>query len=77
MAELPIIGGRGDDDSLVSRLLDMLKRRPLRSVDIAKAFSLSMDEVEDLIKGLLIKGFIRRQEHLGNFYYLCNERDVY
>jgi len=31
--------------------------------------------VGDLIKGLLIKGYLRRQEHLGEIYYLINEQD--
>ena len=64
--------GRGEsvqDKSLISTFLDMAGRRPLRSVDISCALNLSMDEVESLVKGLLIKGYVKRQEHAGEVYY--------
>ncbi|MBL7226072.1 MAG: radical SAM protein [Desulfobacteraceae bacterium] len=56
-------------------LLDTVKRRPLRAIDIVNSLSLDPDEVDDLIKGLLIKGYIRRQEHSGEIFYLSNEED--
>ncbi len=77
VAEVPIKGKSRGEDSVVSGFLDIVKRRPLKSVDIASALGLSTEEVEDLIKGLLIKGHIRKQEHGRDIYYLSNENDVH
>ena len=76
IAEVPLEGKKGKAETLVKDFFDMLKRRPLRPVDIANALSLSTVEVEDLVKGMLIKGYIRRQEHAGDVYYLKNEKNV-
>ena len=54
-------------------LLDTLKRRPLRAVDMVNSLDLDPDEVDDLLKGLLIKGSIHRQEHSGEIFYLSSE----
>jgi len=77
VATPPVTGRNRGEGSRISGFLDMVKRRPLKPVDIADAFGLSSEEVEDLIKGLLIKGYIRKHEHAGEVYYLSNERDVY
>ncbi|MBW2709656.1 MAG: radical SAM protein [Deltaproteobacteria bacterium] len=54
-------------------LLEMVRRRPLRLKDIAHSMGLSMDEVESLVKGLLLKGYLRRQDHSGEIFYMGNE----
>jgi wyosine [tRNA(Phe)-imidazoG37] synthetase (radical SAM superfamily) len=77
VSEAPVKGKSRGEDSLVSGFLDIVKRRPLKPVDIANALGLSTEEVEALIKGLLIKGHIRKQEHGGDIYYLSNENDVH
>jgi len=59
--------------SFAKSLLDTVKRRPLRAIDIVNSLDLDPGEVDDLIKGLLIKGYIRRQEHSGEIFYLSNE----
>lgn len=59
--------------SPVKTLLDTVKRRPLRAIDIVNSLDLDPDAVDDLIKGLLIKGYIRRQEHSGEIFYLSSE----
>ncbi|MCP4666905.1 MAG: radical SAM protein, partial [Deltaproteobacteria bacterium] len=69
VAEATVARKEGEGNVLVSGFLDMVKRRPLRPVDIAHTFGLSMDGVEDLVKGLLIKGCIYKQEHAGEVYY--------
>jgi len=56
-------------------LLDTLKRRPLRAVDMVNSLDLDPDEVDDLIKGLLIKGSIHKQEHSGEIFYLGSEEN--
>jgi hypothetical protein len=35
-----------------------------------------MEDVEDMLKGLLIKGYVLQQEYSGEIYYLSDERDV-
>ena len=56
-------------------LLDTVKRRPLRAIDIVNSLDLDPGEVDDLIKCLLIKGSIRKQKHSGEIFYLSNEED--
>jgi wyosine [tRNA(Phe)-imidazoG37] synthetase (radical SAM superfamily) len=69
-------GGTGKmGDPAVDDLLEMLRRRPLRQVDVEEAMGLATEEAEDLIKGLLIKGHIHRQSHSGEIYYLSDEKD--
>jgi len=69
-------GERVTKGLLVSNFLDIIKRRPLGQSDIAKALGLSMEQVEDLVKGLLSTGRIRKQEHQGDIYYLSGEKNV-
>jgi wyosine [tRNA(Phe)-imidazoG37] synthetase (radical SAM superfamily) len=76
IAGVPVAAKKGKAETLIRDLLDMLKRRPLRSVDIANAMGLSPHDVEDLVKGLLIKGYISRQAHSGEIYYLNNGKDI-
>ncbi|MBW1705850.1 MAG: radical SAM protein [Deltaproteobacteria bacterium] len=76
IAGVPVAAKKGKADTLIRDLLDMVKRRPLRSIDIVNAMGLSSDDVEDLVKGLLIKGYISRQEHSGEIYYLSNGKDI-
>ena len=54
-------------------LLDTLKRRPLRAVDMVNSLDLDPDEVDELIKGLLVEGSIHKQEHSGEIFYLSSE----
>jgi len=75
IADIPMEGRKGQGSTLARDFLDMVKRRPLRSVDIANALSLPLGEVEDLVKGLLIKGYIRKQDHSGDLYYLSVENE--
>lgn len=56
-------------------LLEMVRRRPLRPKDMANSLGLTIDEVESLVRGLLIKGYLRRQDHSGEIFYMNNEMD--
>ena len=76
IADVPVEAQRGKTETIIKDLLDMVKRRPLRSIDIQNAMGLSPRDVEDLVKGLMIKGFISRQTHSGEFYYLSNGKDI-
>ncbi|MBW2145146.1 MAG: radical SAM protein [Deltaproteobacteria bacterium] len=73
VAEPRMTGRIIEKSSLISGFLEMVKRRPLKPDDIADSLNLSIEEVGDLVKGLLIKGYIRKQEHSGEIYYLSNE----
>jgi wyosine [tRNA(Phe)-imidazoG37] synthetase (radical SAM superfamily) len=76
VAETPSVLTGVKTDIPVKELLEMLRRRPLRPVDISTALKLSMEDVEDMLKGLLIKGYVLQQEYSGEIYYLSDERDV-
>lgn len=56
-------------------VLEMVRRRPLRIKDMANSMGLPIDEVESMVKGLLIKGYLRRQDHSGEIFYVKNEMD--
>ncbi|MBW1913243.1 MAG: hypothetical protein JRI43_08860, partial [Deltaproteobacteria bacterium] len=60
----------GQYDSRVTTVLEMAKRRPVRAVDITDVLNITLVEVESLIKGLLIKGRIKKQEHAGETFYI-------
>ncbi|MDZ7697938.1 MAG: radical SAM protein [Deltaproteobacteria bacterium] len=60
-------------DAKARGFLEMVRRRPLRRQDAATSLGLSVDEVEELVKGFLIKGFVRQQTHAGEIFYLSNE----
>ncbi len=56
-------------------LLEMVKRRPLRPKDMANSLGISLDEVESMVKGLLLKGYLRRQDHSGEIFYVSSDLD--
>jgi wyosine [tRNA(Phe)-imidazoG37] synthetase (radical SAM superfamily) len=70
----PVTGKGKNTDSMAVSLLDMVRRRPLKPVDISNTLGLSFDEVEDLVKGLVIKGYISKREHSGDIYYVSNQQ---
>jgi wyosine [tRNA(Phe)-imidazoG37] synthetase (radical SAM superfamily) len=55
-------------------VLDMLTRRPMRQSDVETALGLDAEEVADLLKGLMIKGYVGRKNHSGEIYYLARNR---
>jgi wyosine [tRNA(Phe)-imidazoG37] synthetase (radical SAM superfamily) len=55
-------------------MLEMARRRPLRVKDMASTLGLPAHEVESMVKGLLIKGYLRRQEHSGEIFYVGNDK---
>lgn len=73
VADIPLRDVEKRTDSLARNFLEMVRRRPLRQQDAANSLGLSVEDVEDLVKGLLIKGFVRQQEHSGEIFYLSNE----
>ena len=75
VAEASVEGKRGKEKNLASDFLAMVKRRPLSTVDAAHSLGLSLEEVEDLVKGLMIKGFISSREHSGETYYVSKDEN--
>ncbi len=73
VADIPLRDVEKRTDALAQNFLDMVRRRPLRQQDAADSLGLSVKDIEDLVKGLLIKGFVRQQEHSGEIFYLSNE----
>jgi wyosine [tRNA(Phe)-imidazoG37] synthetase (radical SAM superfamily) len=61
---------RGEDDTMNVTILEMVKRRPMRASDVANVCDISLEEAESLIKGLVVKGALRQQEHEGEVYYI-------
>ncbi len=76
IADVSPAGKREGEGGVADALMDMVRRRPLRSVDIAKALGISIEDAQRLVKGLLMKGNIISQEHFGEIYYRSHEKDV-
>ena len=60
-------------DSLDDTVLEMARRRPIRVADISNVLNLSMEEVERLIKKLIIKGALHKKEHSGEAFYTLEQ----
>ena len=60
----------GEQDSPFETVIEMARRRPVRVADIAKTLKMSLEETDRLVKGLLIKGRISKQEHLGENFFI-------
>ena len=60
----------GEENSVSTMILEMAKRRPVRAGDVANACGIPLEEADSLIKGLIVKGAIRQQEHEGEIYYM-------
>jgi hypothetical protein len=61
----------GQYDSLEDMLLETVRRRPMRAVDLANVLNLPLAAVEDLLQGLFSKGKIQKKAHDGQDYYLA------
>lgn len=70
IAHVPLKQGEGPSSSPYNTILETAKRRPVRAIDIAHILNKSPDDVEKLLKGLLIKGAIQRQKHDGEWFYV-------
>ena len=70
ITSIPFKQKEGQYDSLIDTVLEMARRRPIRSLDIAHALNMGLEEMEGLIKGLIIKGSLHQQEHSGEVFYV-------
>ncbi len=69
IANKPRILSETPQEDKIRHILGMIRRRPVREIDICNALGIDADEVQSIIKGLLIKGMILRYEYLGETYY--------
>ncbi|MDB9822283.1 radical SAM protein [Deltaproteobacteria bacterium] len=60
----------GKHQSMVDVIIEMAKRRPVTGDDIAKVLDTTPEETARLLKGLLVKGAIKKQEHGMEIYYI-------
>ena len=61
--------GSGRYDSRAETITEMAKRRPVTVSDIAGVLNMTSGEIKGILKGLLIKGVIRKREHDGEIFY--------
>ena len=57
------------DGTINATILEMAERRPLRAEDVANVCDIPLEEAESLIKGFVVKGVLRQEEHEGEVYY--------
>ncbi len=70
IAQTPLKHTRGEDDTVNAMILEMAKRRPVRARDVANVCDIPLEEADSLIKGLVVKGALRQQEHESEVYYM-------
>ena len=61
-------------NSLVESILGMAKRRPVRARDVAGTLNVPLAEVEEVMKGLQIKGSLEQREFEDDAYYVEKPR---
>src|SRR4030043_2210052 len=66
----------GEYDPNLKTIVEMARRRPVTAADIAGVLNISREESERVLKGLLLKGAVRRQEHEREVYYTASEKKV-
>ncbi len=63
----------GETESRNTAIIEMAKRRPVRSIDIVQSLNIPMEETERIVKGLVIKGGLKKQEHEGEIFFIAQE----
>ena len=64
----------GEYDPNLNTIVEMARRRPVTAADISGVLDISREESERVLKGLLLKGAIRKQEHDREVYYTAREK---
>ncbi|MFC1868625.1 radical SAM protein [Thermodesulfobacteriota bacterium] len=72
IAHAPLKKRGGKHDSRIAAIVEMSRRRPVTAVDIAGVLNINLKETVSLLKGLLLKGVIREQEHGGEVFYVVD-----
>ena len=76
VAGSPVGREKREWDSAAEDFLNMVRRRPLTAADMARLSNMSVDDAQSVIKGLLIKGMIRKREYSGEIFYAAGEENV-
>ncbi|VBB42425.1 Radical SAM domain protein [uncultured Desulfatiglans sp.] len=71
----PLAAGSGKGLSAAEVLIEVIRRRPLRLMDVCSSLGLTKDAAEALIRGFEVKGRIRPREQSGEVYYTSTEDD--
>lgn len=69
IAFIPPVPRDQNYQSNTAAIMEMARRRPVRALDVAQALALPAKEAESLIKGLVVKGYLRSRVHLEETYY--------
>ena len=64
----------GEYDPHFKAIVEMAKRRPVTAADIAGVLNITPEESEAILKGLLLKGAIKKQDHEREVFYTAQEK---
>jgi wyosine [tRNA(Phe)-imidazoG37] synthetase (radical SAM superfamily) len=64
----------GEYDPNLNTIVEMARRRPITAGDVSDVLDISREESERVLKGLLLKGAIKKQKHDREVYYTARER---
>ena len=64
----------GEYDPHFKAIVEMAKRRPVTAADIAGVLNITPEESEAILKGLLLKGAIKKQEHEREVFYTAQQK---
>ncbi len=56
--------------SITNRVVEMAKRRPVREMDVASVLNIPANEAGRVLKGLAVKGVLRRETHGQEVFYV-------
>jgi wyosine [tRNA(Phe)-imidazoG37] synthetase (radical SAM superfamily) len=59
----------GRNDSHAEAIIEMAKRRPITAGDVEDVLNITSLETESILKGLVIKGLIKKKEHEKEVFY--------
>jgi len=62
-----------EHDSARLSVIEMAKRRPVRLMDIAEALNKTLENTEQLIKGMVIKGDLSEKRHGGEVFFTARQ----
>ncbi len=75
IAGSPVGKKKEGPESAAEEFLNMVRRRPLTAADMARLSNMPVDVAESVIKGLLIKGMIRKREYSGEIFYVVGDEN--
>jgi len=70
VADIPLRQRQQFYDSMIKAVLETAKRRPFRELDVARVLDIPSEKAGRIIKGLMIKGALRRDKHRGEVSFI-------